>query len=299
LNRGWTTSRLVGYMESHDEERLMFDCINYGNTQNPAYRLKEPSTALKRMELAANLFIPVPGPKMIWMFGELGYDYSINFNGRIGNKPIRWDYFTESQRNRLYQVYAALNKLKITQEAFSSENYLTDFSDTIKRLQINDPALNVTILGNFGIRSSSVIPHFQHTGWWYEYWSGDSVQITLPDNPITLNPGEYRLYTDVHLSTPDIISGTSPEPALNNGISFTIWPNPAREELQVAIPEVPGRELVIRISDLAGRTLTTQRNAQLIPGQTLVIDTGFLSPGIYFIRLESGNLRTVRKFVKE
>ena len=30
------------------------------------------------MELAACFNLPLPGPKMIWQFGELGYDYSIN-----------------------------------------------------------------------------------------------------------------------------------------------------------------------------------------------------------------------------
>ena len=31
------------------------------------------------MSQAAAFFFTVPGPKLMWQFGELGYDYSINF----------------------------------------------------------------------------------------------------------------------------------------------------------------------------------------------------------------------------
>ena len=57
--------------------------------------LKTLSTAIDRIKLASAFFFTIPGPKMIWQFGELRYDYSINFNGRTGNKPIRWDYYSD------------------------------------------------------------------------------------------------------------------------------------------------------------------------------------------------------------
>ena len=52
------------------------------------------------LNLNAAFLLTIPGPKMIWQFGELGYDYSINTctNGTVNNncrldeKPIRWDY---------------------------------------------------------------------------------------------------------------------------------------------------------------------------------------------------------------
>ena len=57
---------------------------------------------------------------MIWQFGELGYDFSINrcVDGtisndcRLSNKPIRWDYLTVVQRKRLYDIFASVNKLR-------------------------------------------------------------------------------------------------------------------------------------------------------------------------------------------
>ena len=79
-NRGWSDPHLVGYMESHDEERLMFRNLAYGNSGG-SYNIKSLNTALERMELAGAFFFTIPGPKMIWQFGELGYDFSIDENG--------------------------------------------------------------------------------------------------------------------------------------------------------------------------------------------------------------------------
>jgi 1,4-alpha-glucan branching enzyme len=101
--RGWSEPALVGYMESHDEERLMYKNLLYGNSSGD-YQIRDLPTALSRMKAAAAFFFTVPGPKMMWQFGELGFDYSIDYNGRLGRKPIRWDYLQtkpkSSFRNR-------------------------------------------------------------------------------------------------------------------------------------------------------------------------------------------------------
>ncbi|MEK7253233.1 MAG: alpha-amylase family glycosyl hydrolase, partial [Bacteroidota bacterium] len=97
--RGWNNPHIVSYMESHDEERLMYKNLQFGNASG-GYSTKILATALDRMELANVFFYALPGAKMIWQFGEVGYDFSINrcVNGTINNncrldpKPIRWDY---------------------------------------------------------------------------------------------------------------------------------------------------------------------------------------------------------------
>ena len=64
-------------MESHDEERLMYKNIQFGNSSG-SYNVKDLNTALKRVEMCGAFLFTIPGPKMFWEFGELGYDYSIN-----------------------------------------------------------------------------------------------------------------------------------------------------------------------------------------------------------------------------
>jgi hypothetical protein len=44
-SRGWTKPHLVAYMESHDEERLMFKNLQYGNS-NGDYNIKDIRVAL-------------------------------------------------------------------------------------------------------------------------------------------------------------------------------------------------------------------------------------------------------------
>ena len=83
-SRGWSNANLITYMESHDEERIMFSNKNYGNYSG-SYFIQMSNTALARIELSLMFLIPIPGPKMVWQFGEMGYDYPINYceNGTI------------------------------------------------------------------------------------------------------------------------------------------------------------------------------------------------------------------------
>ena len=39
------------------------------------YNIRDLPTALDRMKLAGAFFFTLPGPKMLWQFGELGYGY--------------------------------------------------------------------------------------------------------------------------------------------------------------------------------------------------------------------------------
>ena len=64
--------------------------------------------------MAAAFLFSVPGPKMIWQFEELGYEIGIDVNGRTGEKPIHWEYATQTARKALYTAYARFINLKKT-----------------------------------------------------------------------------------------------------------------------------------------------------------------------------------------
>ena len=69
-SRGFTGKRLMGYAESHDEERLMYKNLQYGQSSNPAHDVKNLNVALSRMSAIGAVSLLVPGPKMIWHFGN-------------------------------------------------------------------------------------------------------------------------------------------------------------------------------------------------------------------------------------
>ena len=75
--------QILVYMESHDEERIVYKASNFGAT-NGTYNIKNLEISLERLKTLGSIYFLLPGPKMIWQFGELGYDISINQNGRLG-----------------------------------------------------------------------------------------------------------------------------------------------------------------------------------------------------------------------
>lgn len=199
-NRGWDNPQVVGYMESHDEERMMFRNLEYGNSTNE-YDITDFNTALKRVELAANFFITIPGPKMIWQFEELGYDISIDEPCRICEKPIHWEYYENIYRNRVYKVFAALIDLKKNYEVFNTNNFTLNTNNAVKQIILEGETMDAVIVGNFGLNYSTITPSFTETGTWYEFYTHTEQEA---GQSISLAPGEYKLFTTQQLSEPDI-----------------------------------------------------------------------------------------------
>lgn len=300
-NRGWDDPHAVVYMESHDEERLMYKNLTFGNTTNPYHNCKDPLIALSRMEQAATFLFTIPGPKMIWQFGELGYDYSINFGCRVCAKPVRWDYFEEPNRFRLYSVYAALANLKTSYDVFSTDDFTLSVTGPIKRINLNHDAMNVTVLGNFQVTAGAVMPNFQHEGWWYDYFTGDSINVTTTTAEIDLAPGEYRLYTDVRLTTPDIPASAFDIIATKeNGV--TIYPNPASDHVHIEIESINTSDAILEVYDLKGAKLLINTEAMLHNGVTgfyVDLKTSALLPGMYITKITAEGKTYTAKFVVE
>ena len=259
-NRGWNNPHLITYLESHDEERLMYKNFEFG-TSNGDYDAAEMETALARMEMSYVFHTSIPGPKMIWQFAELGYDFSINYcadgtideDCRVAAKPVRWDYREDPMRYRLYQVYAAINNLKTSEEAFSTTNFTLDAGGSGKRLLLNHPDMNVVVIGNYDVTGFDMVPGFQNTGTWYDYFSGASFQVTDQNASMFFEAGEYHVYTNVQLETPDV--GTFID-EVAAGIQIEVFPNPFESTISVSVAELVGQSVSIRLLDHSGRVVS-------------------------------------------
>jgi hypothetical protein len=300
--RGWSVPNLVTYMESHDEERLMFSTLNDGASSG-SYNTKTLQTALKRMELDAVFFLTIPGPKMIWQFGELGYDISINEEGRVSEKPIKWNYFSEPDRYRLFQIYKLLNNLRITQPVFAANDLTYELSSPLKRLQLNHSTLKVNVLGNFGITESSIQPAFQQSGKWYEYFTGDSITVVNVNDLVNLQPGEYRLYTSKRLANSELVTSVD-DPASETEVQkITVYPNPFNKEILISISGgETSRQYKIDIFSAYG---TPIRTITVPAGITQVIWDGKTSggtdaaKGLYIIRVSPGQKYVAQKVIRK
>jgi 1,4-alpha-glucan branching enzyme len=225
--RGWNQPNVVGYMESHDEERLMYKNLQFGNS-NTTYNVKDLNTALSRQELAGMFFFTIPGPKMIWQFGELGYDFSINTcsdgtvsnDCRLSKKPIHWDYFDNPNRKQIYNTWATLAAFKKNQPVFNTIDFTLNVGTLTKSILLKHATMDVALAGNFDITSKTITVQFSKTGTWYEYFTGEEKNITNASTEITLNPGEYKLFSTVKLLDPR--GGTAQDDSDGDGIADTI-----------------------------------------------------------------------------
>jgi len=251
--RGWAFHNLVGFMESHDEERLMYNNLLYGNSSG-SYNIQDLNTSLKRMGQAAAFFFTVPGPKMLWQFGELGYDYSINFpsntdESRTAPKPVKWDYKEDYYRYNLFLEYAALIKLKTSNSVFQTSNYRMETWGTQKQIYIDDPQMNVTVIGNFNVIGDDTYTGFQHTGWWFDYISGDSINVTDVNMTIYLDPGDWKIFTDLKIENPDMNNPIDTSSALTifnpSQENITIYPNPILNTTKISFNESGSAYLMI------------------------------------------------------
>jgi len=289
--RGWNHPRSVSYMESHDEERLMYKNLQYGNV-NGGYDAGDLETALARMEMTSCFNIPLPGPKMVWQFGELGYDYSINTcsdgvtiseDCRVVAKPVRWDYREAAARYRVYQVMSALAGLKRDHPVFQTTDFTWDVWGYGKRLILNGTDMDVVVAGNFQVTPMTMTPGFTHTGTWYDYFSGETVEVTDLDAGVDFAPGGYHLWTDVALETPENILGIAEARA---PAAFTIAPNPGRQAA-LLLPEAATGPMEVRILDLTGRCAAA---VDVNPGMDRVPLPEGLPPAPYLVRLTQGGV---------
>lgn len=268
-SRGWNDPHAVVYMESHDEERLVYENLQYGN-RNGSYNIKDLTTALARKEMVANVFYTIPGPKMLWQFGELGYDVSINQNGRTGPKPIRWNYLDDPRRLKIYKVTSALIKLKTEHEVFKNGTVSLNVGGVQKRVKLSHPTMNVVALSNMNVVTENMNPDFQNTGWWYEYFSGDSINVTNTTATLSFQPGEYRLYTNKRLPKPDVEVpvGIAPLDEYINLSTIQVFPNPANAVTTFRIDLDKPQTVRVEIVGPTGQRVAMPLTPQWLPAGT-------------------------------
>ena len=152
---------------------------------------EDPLTvAMRRAGASAAFFLTVPGPKMIWQFGEIGYDYSIDYNDRTGEKPVVTDqYMAVPARKALYDTYAALLKFRRENPRFfdSDASFTWTPTGNLKKITCTVDGKSFHVVGNFDKKNVSyTVP----SGTWTDYINGGTVS-----GSITLKEGEFRLLT--------------------------------------------------------------------------------------------------------
>lgn len=314
-NHGFSERRNISYPESHDEERIMFKNLTYGAT-NGSYDTKDLGNALTRQRALGAVFLPVPGPKMIWQFAELGYDQSIyrctngvnNFPGdadglgdcKLDPKPSAFSLFYEYDflRTTIKDDWAKMMNLKRANQVFDTTTFTVESGNLIPRIYIWNDALpstslkNVVILSNFTLTAQNVTPNFPYTGTWYNLMDNSLLSVTSTTNPILLQPGEFRIYGNKTAS----YLGTYESAPKNSTVTLEIMQNPiALGMAKLRYSNAKGGKLTT--FDFSGKIVRTDKIIDNDGEMTIMMN--HLPAGTYFVQLISEKGNAVVKVIKK
>ncbi|WP_194778239.1 alpha-amylase family glycosyl hydrolase [Pararhodonellum marinum] len=298
--RNWEKNGLIAYMESHDEERVMWESINWGATS--PINIRNLPNAVNRNQLTTAFFFSIPGPKMLWQFGEFGYDEELN-NDRLGIKPTRWEYLQDEDRFRLFRLYQEMIKLKNEYNILNTpESVNLSLTGNVKSITLKDGDLEWVIYGNFALTpANNVQAAFPSSGSWYNYFTGEEVTVSNGVLPITLRPNEFFLFTNQPLPTPeDVIVMVDPITSIDKETKverqLKIYPVPTKGDLTIELPSSMNQGRY-RIIDITGRILSEgQYSSQ---ENILSLDLKDFKAGMYIFELNDNRQLIRRRFVKE
>lgn len=135
-NRPWGST--VSYAESHDEQRVAFKSEVYGKAPVP----DDADVRYNRLGALAVQMLMTPGPKMVWMFEELGNSENTkdNADGSGGNntspKIVDWRWLDDPHKAFLKDTYAAVINMRMANPELVKQ------SATFNQTNVNMPTYN-------------------------------------------------------------------------------------------------------------------------------------------------------------
>ena len=314
-SRGFTGKRLIGYPESHDKDRMMYEAITYGNGAGAFPVNGNLTNALNRMGAIGATSILVPGPKMIWHFGELGNNQSIYTcsNGTVNDESsffpgdckldtkeqVQWteNWLADARRTSILSDWSRMIQLKTTEAVFMGDHAISPDGNNVKqRIYIYDNTIptsqlrNVVVIANFSVANLTINPSFPTDAYtypmtWYDLMDNNTpVVINNPTDLITVNSGRFRVFGN----QPSTLSSTDFETNIN---TISIYPNPSKNSF--AITEDASK---IEIYNITGQLVNTFINVS----KNQPLDSSNLETGLYLIKITDTNgISQTQKMLKE
>ncbi|MBL0013860.1 MAG: T9SS type A sorting domain-containing protein [Flavobacterium sp.] len=204
------SERFVGYAESHDEERVFYKALTEaGQTQNDLAKVHLRASAMGAVHLL------VPGPKMLWHFGPLGWERSLwtcqngsvsfsNPDCKLDTKPQpQWteNWLGDTNRSTIYNNWARMINLRINEPVFENGSFAWNFNSTgHPRLDVwtstsQTASLSyVFVLTNFTNNTYNVAGGFPFAGTWANLMDNSTFLVTDTSMNISIEPGGFRVF---------------------------------------------------------------------------------------------------------
>ena len=295
-----STDRFVGYAESHDEERVVYKAINEsGQTQGNLFK------AHQRLPAMGALHLLVPGPKMIWHFGDLGWDKSLwtcnagnvsysNPDCKLDTKPQpQWteSWLTDSNRLAVYNAWAKMIDLKKTENVFENGQFAFNLATTgSPRLDVwtsttQTAALSyVFVRTNFSDNTLNTSGGFPFTGTWYNLMDNSSINVTSTTQNISIETGGFRIYGN----QPATLGSSQ----FNLTNSLNLFPNPTSE-----LFTLNGKVSKVEVYSITGQMVKSFND---IISEDYQYDVTDLNKAVYLVKAtDDNNHSKTMKLIKQ
>ena len=197
-------------IEDHDEERLAYKSRKWGNDlvdsgfNTESYKNYYPSLSkvCSRLGGLYALHFLSPGAKLMWQFGEVAYDYNIDFNGRTGKKPVKWDYLTDTDKSRA-ELYDEISKI-ISFRTDNEEMYNTEYDSNstlvwevgdanikAKTLVFSRNGKSVIVVANFTSTMTDKSIELPETGVWVDLITGEKKDFKEKNISLEISANDY------------------------------------------------------------------------------------------------------------
>jgi hypothetical protein len=247
----------------------------------------------------------VPGPKMIWHFGDLGWNLSIftcnngtvNPSGgtdgdcKLDTKPQpQWteSWLENTSRAKIYYDWKRMIQLKKDEAVFEGNYTLASANTLTPKVYISDSTLpstelnSVVVLSNFDVTAKTITPDFPTTGTWYNLMDNSPIDVTITAAPINLQPGEFRIYGNqtVVLSTDENVMEQA-----------ALYPNPTSDVFALNIATAK-----VEVYALTGQLVKTFGSNAAFS----MYDVSSLNTGIYLVKVtDSDNRQSTLKLIRK
>jgi len=283
----------VNYIESHDEQRIIFEA----QTNGLSYE-----TALKKAELAAQTLFTSSGIPMFYMGAEFGMDTerTIDYN------MLRWHYLDDPDKAQIHQNYKNLIWLRNNYPALRSNNINTVFKSNSQKSIVFQRTLDgeagALVAINFSTSPQTMDLEFPWAGTWYEYTQDDTVLIeTNWFASYTVPASSARIFTSERLWVGLDNHTTLP-------LDFALhpaYPNPFNPSTTLRFDMPDPSVISLKIYDVRGREVWTALEGpqQLSAGSHEVTWSGVnsanepMATGIYFVELRTPEFHQVQKLM--
>lgn len=306
----------VTYAASHDEQRPAWKAYKYGLANQQGSSATAVKNRLKRVPSVVAWGALLNGPQMIWMFDEMGYDYShcSNPSGTAGNEndkgvkpcyetdgkpvPEAKGWYEDADRMAAYKKVGQIIQLRtrLAPSVFEGNPTSSDVASgrTLRSVIWGEGTSRIFAIVNQGESAQSFTLPTGNS--WYDYLAG-SPSAMAAGTSISLPAGDMKVYTAKKFTLPTIPDSYTAEDFVYVGVEdvvedgklASLYPSMATDFVTVTADE---QITAVQLMALSGKVY---KPAYTEDG---LVDVAPYEPGLYLLVVRFETFERAFKVIK-